>query len=146
MAQEAGVGDGSEDRLTHIPFLASSMTASGSRWVWPRKSRRSREREVSGGPGLLGPRESRLGKASRKLDFWTRPADPFVSSTKLRGGMVATLFQAAEKEERWFLEGVVPDGPFLLVDDLETVEHETEIGIDGNTPGLAGHRLGAEGG
>lgn len=60
--------------------------------------------------------------------------------------MVATLFQAAEKEARWPLEGMVPDGLFLLVDDLKTGEHETEIGNDGNSPGLAGHRLGAEGG
>lgn len=31
MAQEAGVGNGSEDHSTHIPFLASSMTAC---WGW----------------------------------------------------------------------------------------------------------------
>lgn len=36
------------------------------------------------------------------------------------------------------------NGLLLLVDDLKTVEHETEIGKVGNWPGPAGHRVGAE--
>lgn len=48
-----------------------------------------------------GPHEaSRLGKASRKLDFWIRPADRFVSSPKPRGCMLATLSNVFEGKGR----------------------------------------------
>lgn len=67
-----------------------------------------------------GPHEaSRLGKASRKLDFWIRPADRFVSSSKPRGCMLATLSNVLrEKGGRWILERVAPNALLLLVDDL----------------------------
>lgn len=47
-----------------------------------------------------GPHEaSRLGKASRKLDFWIRLADRFVSSPKPRGCMLDTLSNVLRKRE-----------------------------------------------